>query len=76
MNMNPQQLQMFRNIMKNGNNPKKMAMEMLNQTNPMAKNLIDLANKGNIENFARNICKSKGIDFDKDFAEFMKQIKG
>lgn len=76
MNMNPQQLQMFRNIMKNGNNPKNLVMNLLDQTNPMAKNLIDLANKGNVESFARNICKSKGIDFDKEFANFVKQIKG
>lgn len=55
-----------------------MMKSIVNQ-NPMIGNLIGMANKGNnqgIENFARNICKEKNIDFDKEFAKFMKQING
>ena len=60
-------------------NPKDMAMKMLkNNTNPIFSNLIDMANKGDskgVEDFARNICKEKNIDFDKQFGEFMNNFK-
>lgn len=61
-------------------NPQQFVMNMLvqNQT-PMGMQLINLAKTGDktqIENFARNICKERGMDFDKQFAEFMKQING
>ena len=61
-------------------NPKQFVMNMLGQNQtPMGMQLINLAKTGNktqIENFARNIFKERGMDFDKSFAEFMKQIKG
>lgn len=59
--------------------PKDMAISMLkNNSNPMLSNLIDMVNKGDtkgIEEFARNICKEKNIDFDKDFTDFMNNFK-
>lgn len=59
--------------------PKDMAMSMLkNNSNPMLSNLIDMANKGDtkgLEEFARNMCKEKNIDFDKDFTDFMNNFK-
>lgn len=59
--------------------PKDMAMSMLkNNSNPVFKNLIDMANNNEtekLEQFARNICKEKNIDFDKDFADFMNSFK-
>ena len=72
--MNP--MQFLRGI----KNPQQFVMNMLvqNQT-PMGMQLINLAKTGNktqIENFARNICKERGMDFDKSFSEFMKQING
>ena len=74
--MNP--LNMIKGMMGNMN-PKNMAMTMLkNNTNPIFSNLIDMANKGDtkgVENFARNICKEKNIDFDKQFGEFMNNFK-
>ena len=61
-------------------NPKQFVMNMLKQNqNPMAIQLMQMANSGNtkqIEQFARNVCKERGMDFDKSFAEFMKQING
>lgn len=55
-------------------NPKDMAMKMLSQNNnPIFKNLIDMANKGDtkgIENFARNYMKEQGKDFDQEFNKF------
>ena len=72
--MNP--MQFLRGI----KNPQQFVINMLGQNqNPMITQLINLAKTGDktqIENFARNIFKERGMDFDKSFAEFMKQIKG
>lgn len=74
--MNP--LNMIKGMMGNMN-PKNIAINMLkNNTNPVFSNLIDMANKGDskgVEEFARNICKEKNIDFDKQFGEFMNNFK-
>ena len=45
--------------------------------NPMARNIIYMAQKGDvegIEQMGRNIAKEKGIDFDKAFSDFKKQF--
>lgn len=72
--MNP--MQFLRGI----KNPQQFVMNMLGQNqNPMATQLMKMVKTGNtnqIEQFARNICKERGMDFDKSFAEFMKQING
>ena len=74
--MNP--LNMIKGMMGIGN-PKDMAMKMLkNNTNPIFNNLMQMMEKGDdkgIEQFARNICKEKNIDFDKQFGEFMNNFK-
>lgn len=74
--MNP--LNMLKGMMGNMN-PKNMAMNMLkNNTNPIFANLTQMMEKGDdkgIEQFARNICKEKNIDFDKQFGEFMNNFK-
>lgn len=50
-------------------NPQEFVMNMVStNTNPMLKNLVEMAQKGDkqgIENFARNIFKEKGEDYDK-----------
>ena len=67
-------------FMKGIKNPKQFVMNMLGQNQtPMGVQLMNLAKTGDkpqIEHFARNVCKERGVDFDKSFAEFMKQIKG
>ena len=67
-------------FMKGIKNPKQFVMNMLKQNqDPMAIQLMQMVKNGNtnqIEQFARNICKERGMDFDKSFAEFMKQING
>ena len=74
--MNP--LNMIKSMMGIGN-PKDMAMKMLkNNTNPIFNNLMQMMEKGDdkgIEQFARNVCKEKNIDFDKQFGEFMNNFK-
>lgn len=72
--MNP--MQFLRGI----KNPQQFVMNMMRQNqNPMATQLMQMVKTGNtnqIEQFARNICKERGMDFDKSFSEFMKQING
>lgn len=58
-------------------NPQQMIKNYIGN-NPIFNNLLDMAQKGDtktIENFARNIFKEKGRDFDKEFAEFMNNFK-
>ena len=53
-------------------------MFMQKNNNPMMNNLIQMAQRGDtkgVENFARNLCKEKGLDFDKEFTAFMSQFK-
>lgn len=64
-----------------GKNPQEIVMNQMlgNIQNPMLKNVIAMANKGNtkdVEQFARNLLKEQGKDFDSEFANFMKQLNG
>ena len=68
-------------MVRNGN-PQTVVMNMLQSTamggNPMAQNLINLAQAGNsreIEKIARNIAQEKGIDFDKEFNSFKQMFR-
>ena len=67
-------------FMKGIKNPQQFVMNMLKQNqDPMAIQFMQMVKNGNtnqIEQFARNVCKERGMDFDKSFAEFMKQING
>ena len=62
-----------------GGNPQQFIQQIMgnNQimSNPMAKNVIDMAQNGNMQGIgqmARNLCKEKGINPD----DVMKQIRG
>lgn len=75
MQMNPMQIiQMIRS----GSNPQQLMMSFLQQqNNPMANNLLQLAQNGNIsgiEQIVRNMCAQKGLDFDKEFSSFKQQL--
>ena len=74
---NPMQ---FVNMLKGIKNSKDAVINMIkSNNNPMIKNLVEMAEKGDnegIEKFARNMFKEQGRDFDKEFGEFVKQIKG
>lgn len=72
MNINPMQ------IIKNMSSPQQFMQRMVSNnqimSNPMAKNALDMAQKGNmqgIEQMARNICKERGLNPD----DVMSQIK-
>ena len=72
-NMNP--IEMIKNI----KNPQQFLNNFMNNnSNPMLGQLIKMAQNGNskeIEAFARNVFKEKGRDFDKEFSDFIKQVK-
>lgn len=59
--------------------PKDMAMKMIeNNSNPVFANLIYMANRGDtkgVEEFARNIMKEKGMDYDTEFNKFKDNFK-
>lgn len=67
---------------KNGKNPQQLLMNILEgeaAQNPIYANLLTLAKENrtaDIEQFARNVAKEKGIDFDKEFSKFKKQYFG
>lgn len=75
--MNP--LDIFKNFIMGGGNPQDALMKLIsgNNTNPMVTNLVNMAKTGktqDVENFARNMFKEKGRDFDKEFSEFMQNF--
>lgn len=72
MNINPMQM------LKGMGNPQQFIQKMMGNSqimsNPMAKNALDMAQKGNmqgVEQMARNICQERGINAD----GFMNQLK-
>jgi len=70
MNVNPIQLI---NMIKNGQNPQQLMMNILGQNNPILKNAMNLAQNGNtsaLEMIARNLAQQRGLDFDTEFAKF------
>lgn len=73
---NPMQ---FMNMLKGFKNPKDAVISMIkSNNNPMIKNLVEMAEKGNskgVEEFARNLYSQQGRDFDKEFGEFMNNFK-
>lgn len=63
-------------MVKSSQNPQTLVCEFLETNagnNPLFANLLSMAKvndtKG-IENFARNILKERGLDFDKEFSSF------
>lgn len=77
MNINPKQI--AKNML-GINNPKEMVMQALAQqgnNNPILNNLVDMANKNDyagVEQFARNLYKENGKDFDAEFNAFKQKM--
>jgi hypothetical protein len=74
------EINMIKNLVSKGGNPQQIIMDNLlkNNSNPMITNLLNMAKNGDakgVENFARNLFKDKGRDFDSEFSNFMKQIR-
>ena len=74
--MNP--MQMLQSFLGRGMSPQQIINQMSGSKNPMITNLMNMVQTGNskgVEDFARNIFKEKGRDFDKEFGEFKKNFK-
>lgn len=73
--MNP--INMIKQYMLQGLTPKGILSKM-SVNNPILNNVIAMAQNGDtkgVENFARNICKQKGLDFDTEFSKFKDTLK-
>jgi hypothetical protein len=72
-------IQMLKTLMGGGSTPQQIVYSLMNNNaNPMVKNLVEMARKGDskaIESFARNMFKETGRDFDKEFSEFLNNFK-
>ena len=70
----------FMQMVRSGSNPETMMMNMLQQqvgNSPVGQNLLKMAQNNDgkgIEKVARNLCAQRGLDFDKEFAAFKKQL--
>ena len=77
MNVNPMQLIQ---LIKGGANPQQLLMNVLqqrSQNNPILNNAVNLAQKGDtsaLQMLARNLAAQRGLDFDKEFANFKNQL--
>lgn len=72
--MNP--IEIIKNYMTKGLTPKGIVKSMVGN-NPIFNNLIDMAEKGDsqgVETFARNMLREKGLDLDKELADFKKSL--
>lgn len=71
-------IQQMGSLMKGMKNPQQTVIQLLeNNSNPMAKNVLEMAKKGDtkgIEQFARNVCKEQGTDFEKEFNNFKNNL--
>jgi hypothetical protein len=76
-NVNPQ---MLIQAIKNGQNPQQLMLNILQNNmsySPFGANLLNLARQGNtaeIEKIVRNLARQQGIDYDKEFPEFVKSL--
>ena len=74
--MNP--IQMLQSFLGRGMSPQQIINQMSGNKNPMITNLMNMMQTGDskgVEDFARNIFKEKGRDFDKEFGEFKKNFR-
>lgn len=74
--MNP--MKMLQSFLGRGMSPRQIITQMSGNKNPMITNLMNMMQTGDskgVEDFARNIFKEKGRDFDKEFGEFKKNFK-
>lgn len=74
------QMNQFMSMIKSGYSPEWLMLNLMEQKmkgTPMGDNLINLARQGKtaeIEQIARNMASQRGIDFDKEFAAFKRQL--
>lgn len=67
----------IKNYMLRGLTPKGIVKQVAGN-NPMINNLINMAEKGDnqgIENFARNVLKERGLNYDEEFKKFKDTLR-
>lgn len=70
----------FMQAVQSGQNPQQLMLQLIQQrmgNTPMGKNLMQLVQTGDgagIEQFARNYCSQRGLDFDNEFSAFKKRL--
>ena len=70
------QFQQIVQLIKSGKNPQDLMIQML-PNNPMGQSLLKMIQSNDtqgIETIARNLCRQKGLDFDKDFTAFKQNL--
>lgn len=81
MNFTVNPMELIQKI-RQGQNPQQLMLSVLESraaSNPVYANLLAMAKDGRtneIEAFARNVAKERGIDFDKEFSKFKKTYFG
>lgn len=73
--MNP--IAIIKQYMTQGLTPQNI-LNKINMNNPILNNVMSMAKNGDmqgVENFARNVCKQRGLDFDKEFNKFKENFK-
>lgn len=76
--MNNNSIQQLREFLKQGNPRQLVEKIVMNNTNPIVKQLVQKAQSGDVkgvEEFARNIYKQQGRDFDKEFSDFISNFR-
>lgn len=71
-------LNTIKSFVRRGGTPQQLFARFMQQNqNPMVNSLIKMAQSGNtkeLENFAKNVLKDQGKDFDTEFAQFKNQF--
>ena len=77
--MNNNQLNDIKKFISNSGTPQQLVEKMMvNNSNPILINLMQMAQKGDnvgVENFARNLFKEQGRDFDAEMRQLQDIIK-
>lgn len=71
-------IEMIKKQLMGGMTPQSILQKMNFGNNPMMNNLMEMQKKGDtkgIENFARNMFKEKGLNFDEEYAKFRNNFK-
>lgn len=71
-------LETLKSLMRQNKTPQEAINTLIGNANPVVTNLVTMAKNGDsqgVENFARNLLKEKGQDFDKEFSKFMSNFK-
>lgn len=71
-------IQIMKTFLGSGGSPQQLISKIMGNSNPVLNNLVKMAETGDtksIENFAKNLFKEKGRDFDSEFSQFMSNFR-